>query len=369
MKQCPCIYCIESNLIFRRNSIRRYRQNPKRRYNPRKLRFSHEEIVNALTKSRGSRSEAAKILGVSLGVITRAIKLYDLSEQFPVQLGSRPLFTREEIISALQDSSGNREVARKKLGLSRAGMSKYIKKFNLYKVVPPGPRAKSKITKRVIIDALDKTGGSRKKAAQLLNVDYTWLLELTSRYKLQDYKKERIPIEEARPLLRQIKEDLGVSISRFAELLGIKKHKLRSYLQPKASYTRGGKTYYIQAVPKIVVDNAVQLLSLSSAEPLHLGMVYSSGDKLFLAIDDNKVLAFEDQPEVRVVRLGVTSNLVPENELTILDLIDTWGISQAKLDRLAEIYFPRPEKNLKHKPRKDFTKPEFGLLIRKTSFY
>ena len=53
-------------------------------------------LIAALTESRGSRTIAARILGVTTSAVSRRVYEYDLAEQFPANQHGMPPLTRAE---------------------------------------------------------------------------------------------------------------------------------------------------------------------------------------------------------------------------------------------------------------------------------
>jgi len=140
--------------------------------------ISKKRLLNALNLG-GNKREAAKILGISETSITRLIDLAGLTEQY-----SRKPIAKHTIQAALDETRGNRTHAAKLLGISYHGLIKAMKRFNItMKSSHQGRPRPLRATKEDIALEL-QTADTLAEAAKNLGLSTSGLLKLRRRYGL-----------------------------------------------------------------------------------------------------------------------------------------------------------------------------------------
>jgi len=132
-------------------------------------------------------------------------------------------------------------------------------------------------------------------------------------YVFHDPREGRVSAEVARPRLREIREKIGASVGKFAELLDVEKTALLSWITEPGHGVTVTKT-----IPKIVLDTA-ELLLETTREP------YRKWAQVDITKEDLKK-ALEDAYGVR----SVAAKALGVAQATVTDLADRWGLSYAK---------------------------------------
>jgi transposase-like protein len=181
-----------------------------------------------------------------------------------VQAGVVAAMTREEAASAARARPSRRgppppkkpfvrdmtgaQVARA-LGVSENTVTSWTRRFDL-------PH-----------DVVSRPGAKRRVLRLSLSEVKEWLL----RHPEREMRRDRVPIEVARPRLLEIRDFLELANSRYAELLEIGVPMLKAYMGT------GGTWEKMETVPRAVLDKAESLMETEEISPFVYGRLQGIG--------------------------------------------------------------------------------------------
>jgi len=142
----------------------------------RKIKLNLETVINALKAAKGSKVKAAKKLGVGRATLYRFIKRYGLAEEELFKIKSRKSISELEyskVIKILKKTKGNMVEAAELLAVDHAILNRFIEKHGLaeeelFRV--KRRKSKNNLDYSEVIKVLEKTNGNKIKAADLLGV-------------------------------------------------------------------------------------------------------------------------------------------------------------------------------------------------------